>query len=124
MKKQEKEEEKAAQRTSLVVKQINKAVAQHGTITEELAAELVQSGGGVRAIANDFWGTMGSASETTKIRGYQAVFALCKDASSIQAANQRDLGTVSDEELKAMVEEAKKEWLIAEGHMIEGEQTE
>jgi hypothetical protein len=121
-KREQAQEKKTAQRTALVIQGMNKVAAQQGTLTEELAAQWVHAAGGIGAMANGFWATMKTASETTKIRGYQATIALMKDASAIQQSKQQDIGTISDELLDQLLRERLIELAEMKGDIIEGEE--
>jgi hypothetical protein len=72
-------------------------------------------------MANDFVATMRTASETTKIRGHQALMSLMKDASAIQQSKQQDIGTVPTEILEQMFKEKLMKLAELRGHIIEGE---
>lgn len=120
-KKQEKEEKRTEKRTAMIVSGMNKVVAQQGTIVEEMAAQWVHAAGGISEMANDFWATMRTANETTKIRGYQATMALMKDASALQQARQQDVGTIPDEVLDELLKERLMKLAELRGHIIDGE---
>lgn len=98
----------------------SRSPAKRVTHVEELAGNMLHAFGGVERMSTEFAQVVrASKNDNAKIRGFQAVFQLARDASVIQGDRDQDMSLATDEEIQERMLELAT--LVKERQTIDAE---